>query len=300
MRKDPEGLLAEINSERARFLVVRGSETLVADSSLKLLSRDELSTAAEDFEPQRCTLLGSYESETVFAIPVAPEFSFEPATFAGLPELAAATSAAEAGLAAFAKAILSWQYAHRHCGKCGAMNSRGEAGFVMTCADDDCGHRSFPRLDPAIIVLVIDGDRALVGRQPVWPEKSFSTIAGFVEPGESLEEAVRREVREETNIRVGSVKYIASQPWPFPAALMIGFHAIAQSTEIALNDDELAEARWITREQIRSQEVLLPPKISVAYYLMQTWFDDYDGPALSELNLPNPIFRRVRPLDKKS
>lgn len=169
----------------------------------------------------------------------------------------------------------------------------------MGCTAGDCGHRSFPRLDPAIIVLVHDGERCLLGRQPSWPAGRFSTIAGFVEPGESLEDAVRREVHEETNITVAECRYLASQPWPFPAALMIGFHARAGSAEIRCNDCELAEARWVTRADIMARAVTLPPATSVAYRLIETWFDAWDGPQLATLALAGPPLRVRRPADAR-
>jgi NAD+ diphosphatase len=163
---------------------------------------------------------------------------------------------------------------------------------VAECQSDRCGHRSFPRLDPAIIVLVHRADQCLLGRQNRWPENRFSTIAGFVEPGESLEDALRREVREETNIVVGRCTYLASQPWPFPAALMIGFHADALTEDIRLNDGELAEARWLSREEIIAGTVVLPPRVSVAYRLIQAWFDQGSGPPMDTFDIPAPPFHR--------
>jgi NAD+ diphosphatase len=201
-------------------------------------------------------------------------------------------------LVAYAKAMVAWQHRHRYCGVCGKPNQAGDGGFVMQCCDHACGHRSFPRLDPAIIVLAKDNERCLLGRQASWPEDRFSTIAGFVEPGESFEDALRREVKEETNIEIGSSEYLGSQPWPFPAALMVGFHATATSHDIICNDHELAEAKWVTREDIASGDVILPPRVSIAYFLVATWFDQYDGPTLASLNLPAPPFRAPRPLDK--
>jgi len=132
-------------------------------------------------------------------------------------------------------------------------------------------------VDPAIIVLVENGDRCLLGRQRNWPEGRYSTIAGFVEPGESLEDSVRREVYEETNIRVGQVTYHSSQPWPFPSALMLGFTAEATSSDIALNDSELEDARWFTREQLRSEFPKLPFRISIARRLVDNWLNQVDG-----------------------
>ena len=135
----------------------------------------------------------------------------------------------------------------------------------------DCATEIFPRTDPAVIVLVHDGERCLLGRQASWPEHRYSTVAGFVEPGESLEDAVRREVYEETNIRVGAVSYHSSQPWPFPSALMLGFIAEATTSTIVLNDGELEDAQWFTREQLNSDFPKLPFRISIARRLVDHW-----------------------------
>ena len=143
-------------------------------------------------------------------------------------------------------------------------------------ANPECGRVLFPRVDPAIIVLVSDGERCLLGRQASWPEARYSTIAGFVEPGESLEDAVRREVYEETNIHVGGVSYHSSQPWPFPSSLMLGFHAEATSSEIVLNDAELEDARWFTREDLASDFPKLPFRISIARRLVDHWIAQGD------------------------
>jgi len=140
----------------------------------------------------------------------------------------------------------------------------------------DCGRVTFPRVDPAIIVLVSDGERCLLGRQASWPEDRYSTIAGFAEPGESLEDAVRREVYEETNVHVGEVRYHSSQPWPFPSSLMIGFVADADSSEIRLNDAELEDAQWFTRKELRSGFPKLPFKISIARRLVDHWIESGD------------------------
>jgi NAD+ diphosphatase len=137
--------------------------------------------------------------------------------------------------------------------------------------------QTFPRVDPAIIVLVAHGDRCLLGRQASWPEARYSTIAGFVEPGESLEDAVRREVYEETNIRVGEVTYHSSQPWPFPSSLMLGFTAEATSTDIELNDGELEDARWFTRDDLRSGFPKLQFRISISRKLVDHWLG-LEGP----------------------
>ena len=184
-------------------------------------------------------------------------------------------STADQSLLVHALALAEWHRAHRYCPRCGSPLDVAGAGHVLTCTG--CGRQQFPRTDPAVIMLVTDGDdRALLGRQPQWPEGRFSTLAGFVDPGESLEDAVRREVAEEVGIEVGAVRYLGNQPWPFPASLMVGFFAEAESTEIHVDDDEIAEARWFTRDQMREEAeagtLLLPGAISISRTLIETWY----------------------------
>lgn len=175
----------------------------------------------------------------------------------------------EAGLLAYARALSIWRVRHRYCGVCGSQLIPERAGHVMHCAK--CGHESFPRIDPAIIVLVSDGERALLGRQATWPAGRYSTIAGFVEPGESLEDAVAREVFEETAVRVSAADYHSSQPWPFPSSLMIGFHARAERGSIARVSGELEDARWFTKEELLAGAPVLPPSQSISYRLITAW-----------------------------
>lgn len=180
----------------------------------------------------------------------------------------------EAGLLAYARAMVLWRRRHRWCGCCGAPTSAQSAGHVMKCTAESCGAEHFPRLDPAIIVLVTDGERALLGRQAVWPPGRYSTIAGFVEPGESLEDAVAREVLEETGVTVTETDYHSSQPWPFPSSLMIGFMARASTDAVPRADEELEDVRWFSREEIASGTPLLPPPQSVSFRLIEDWFDE--------------------------
>ena len=149
--------------------------------------------------------------------------------------------------------------------------SRPTPGTVLRCTNPACAHEFFPRLDPAIIVLVSDGERALLGRQADWPARRYSTIAGFVEPGESLEDAVVREVQEETGVDVGEVRYHSSQPWPFPSSLMIGFEARAAAGSPVRVSGELEDARWFTRAQLTSGEALAPPTQSISWRLIEGW-----------------------------
>ncbi|RLV51263.1 NAD(+) diphosphatase [Nocardioides mangrovicus] len=185
----------------------------------------------------------------------------------------------DAELLVHALGIAEWLEATRFCPRCGGGLEPTHAGHELHCTGV-CGRSQFPRTDPAVIMAVIDGeaphDRILMGRNPSWPPGRYSTLAGFVEPGESMEQAVRREVLEETGVRVGEVTYIGSQPWPLPASLMVGFLARAESTEVVVDGEEIEDARWFTREQVaegsRTRELLLPGGISISHALLETWF----------------------------
>ena len=190
----------------------------------------------------------------------------------------------DAALLAYARGMLYWHRNHRFCGRCGSATRSRKGGHSRLCSNAKCGHATFPRTDPAIIVLVEhprdDGGppRCLLGRTPKLPPGVYSTLAGFVEPGESLEQTVRREVFEESGIRVGPVRYQASQPWPFPSSLMLGFHATATSSAIKRHDEELEDADWFGIEDLRGAgewgepaELCLPRRDSIARFLIQTW-----------------------------
>ena len=182
--------------------------------------------------------------------------------------------AEDAGLVVHAVALAEWHRAHRHCPRCGGVLEAAAAGHVLTCIQ--CGAQQFPRTDPAVIMVVTDGERCLLGRQEAWPEGRYSTLAGFVDPGESLEEAVRREVAEEVGVQIGEVTYVGNQPWPFPASLMVGFFAHALTTEISVDGDEISDARWFTRAQMRAEAeagtLILPGGISISRSLVEAWY----------------------------
>jgi NAD+ diphosphatase len=210
----------------------------------------------------------TYEVESIEPPPLPPGTRFE-----DLRVVASVLPIDEAGLLGYARAIISWRRRHRFCGACGAKTLSAKSGHVLVCSNPSCRHEQFPRIDPAIIVLVSDAERALLGRQATWPVGRYSTIAGFVEPGESLEDAVAREVFEETGIEVDRIEYHSSQPWPFPASLMLGFTAHAVTTEVHLRDQELEDARWFTRADLASNGTLLPPRQSISFRLIEHWFD---------------------------
>jgi NAD+ diphosphatase len=182
---------------------------------------------------------------------------------------------AEGGILAYARGILHWHSRHRFCGVCGAPTVSMQAGHVRACSAPSCKTQHFPRTDPAVIMLVSSGERCLLGRQRVWPPGMYSTLAGFVEPGESLEDAVAREVREEAGVVVAKVRYHSSQPWPFPASIMLGFHAEARSPALAVNRDELEDARWFSRSELlaspEDESFRLPRRDSIARRLVESW-----------------------------
>ncbi|MBF8293150.1 MAG: diphosphatase [Steroidobacteraceae bacterium] len=229
-----------------------------------------------DIDVDELILLGEYGGRAVFTIEIeadTPPPLADGAEFADLRLAAGLLPHEEAGLLAYARAMVSFRHRHRFCGSCGAPTRPQRAGRMMVCTNEGCATEFFPRVDPAIIVLVTQGDRALLGRQAGWPEGRYSTIAGFVEPGESLEDAVRREVFEETGIVAGATSYQSSQPWPFPRSLMLGFRAEALSNDVHLGDEELEDARWFSRAEIAAGTPLLPFPQSIAFRLIEEWYD---------------------------
>jgi NAD+ diphosphatase len=190
----------------------------------------------------------------------------------GLREVGAALSDLDAGLLVTLVALSNWHATHTHCPRCGAPTRVTQAGWSRHCDVD--GSQHFPRTDPAVIVLLHDGaDRALLGRQPSWPKGRYSTIAGFVESGESAEQCVHREVREETGVIIDDLIYRASQPWPFPASLMLGYEARVVGGTVETLDDELEDVRWFTREELRSGPAAMPPNVSIASWLINGWLE---------------------------
>ena len=184
----------------------------------------------------------------------------------------------EGELAASARAILQWHRSHRFCANCGAETEASAGGWQRNC--EACGRHHFPRTDPVVIMLITHGNSVLVGRSPGWPEGFYSLLAGFIEPGETMEAAVRREVFEEAGVRVGSVSYAASQPWPYPSSLMLGCRGEAISTEINIDPVEIADARWISREDMalvfagEHPELSEPRRGAIAHSLLEAWLAD--------------------------
>ena len=189
----------------------------------------------------------------------------------------------EASFLALSNGMFFWHNTHKFCGSCGFQNFSKEGGFVMKCSNDKCGKSHFPRTDPAIITLISFQDKVLLGRSPRFPDSMYSTLAGFVEPGESLEQALEREVFEEVGIKVKNIKYFNSQPWPFPASLMLGFFAEAVNDQMTIDYDEIEDAHWFSINELKSLEhpsisggFKLPRVDSIARRLVDTWINTFN------------------------
>ena len=273
-RRDPDWLARAVSNEEAYFAPVWRDKCLIEGEPPRVVLLGHGQTG-EPRAPEDYVFLGMFDERPAFSYEVkGDEAPFADAgQFHDLRYLGTVLPAEEANLVAHAIALTNWHRLQRFCGQCGAPTRTASAGNTRVCTADDCATQIFPRVDPAIIVLVSDGDKALLGRQSTWPEGRYSTIAGFVEPGESLEDAVRREVAEETDVLVGDVHYHSSQPWPFPSSLMLGFTADAKSHAIQLNDGELEDAQWFTRKECRSGFPKLPFRLSIARRLVDDWLN---------------------------
>lgn len=296
-RDERDWVDARASAPEARFLVLDGDDLAYIQrdaESLRWLGPDERASWLPDID---ATLLGTDDRHAYFLLrldaagPRAPDAAaLEQALDARRMHLRQAgllLDTHEAALFAYAKGLAYWQRETRHCTGCGARVALVASGHRAQCSNPDCGKLHFPRTDAAIIVIVEHDGACLLGRQASWPAGRYSTLAGFVEPGESLEDAVRREVAEEAGVRVDEVHYHSSQPWPLPASLMIGFTATAHDRTICLRDGELEDAHWFTPAQIEAGladgSFATPPKLSVSYRLLEHWLHERAGLALDEL-----------------
>ncbi len=269
-RTDEAWVAAAWASPSSKVLVLHEGEALVHDGRL-------VSAPPDEGMPGERILLG-VDSEGSVWFAVEHEGGRPAQPMAGLRSAGTLLDDRDAGLMVHAVALANWHRTHPRCARCGAPTAMASAGHLRRCLS--CSAEHFPRTDPAVIVLVTDDrGRGLLGHNPRWPERRFSTLAGFVEPGESIERAVAREVKEEVGLDVVDITYLGSQPWPFPASLMLGFTARAVDAEsLEVDGDEIAEARWFTREQLHrevvSGEVLLPPAVSIARRLVEHWWGE--------------------------
>ena len=280
-RKEPDWLARKMKDPESVFIPVRQSKVLVVDGDIPspvLLGPEQL---ARYKETQSAFFLGEQEGRAYFAVDLEEgDFgAFElVGRFRDLRAVAPLLSRDEGAILAYAQALAYWHRRNRFCGCCGGRNEIREGGHLLACSDPKCGAAHFPRTDPAIIVLIRFEDKCLLGRQPTWAPGMYSVLAGFVEPGESTEGAVAREVFEEAGVRVGNIRYHSSQPWPFPCSLMLGFTADARDDAIRLGDSELEDARWFGRSELleaaENGVVKLPPPVSISYRLLEEWLRD--------------------------
>lgn len=290
-RKDPEWLLGQKNN---------GSRWVLTYSDQNYFSKDDNSPlflpleAVQQLDLDNAVFLGVDENSNTpyFALDLTlidealvSAFLLQ-GEFIDLRKLAVVIDNQIASLLALTRGISFWHRSHRFCGRCGTENKLVAAGHARLCSNQDCGHQTFPRTDPAVIMLVrkrfADGtERCLLGRQATWPEGVYSTLAGFVDPGETLESAVAREVQEESGISVTNVQYIASQPWPFPSSVMLGFMADACGDDIQIDKDELDDARWFSRDEVKDfgewgdegEGFKVPRTDAISRYLIDHWLN---------------------------
>jgi NAD+ diphosphatase len=286
-RRDAAWLEGRLSDPATRFLPLWKLDPLVKVGESRALAwaRRELFDDVElSAQP---VLLGLDGDVAHFAVDVSslaeplPALGLEGlAKFEELRAIGSELAPAEVAIVAHARSLTDWHQRHRHCAECGGATLPVLAGAHRRCPD--CSAEHFPRTDPVAIAAVVRGDRCLLGRGHHWPDTMYSALAGFVEQGETIEEAVRREVREESGIAVGEVRYVKSQPWPFPSSLMIGCIAEAESEELVVDTAELADARWFSEDEIRAAlaerpgPLFVPPPFAIANHLLRAWIGERD------------------------
>jgi NAD+ diphosphatase len=273
LRHDPEALAAAMGDWRARLLRLDGFDPMVSDDG-----RLEWTSLADTPEDAELVFLGLIDGKPHFAASIAglrvgP--GRPPHIFALLDRL----RAGEAGTYAAARSVLDWHSRHQFCANCGQATAMFRAGWGRLC--NACGTEHFPRTDPVVIMIAEHGGRALVGRGPNWPPGRYSALAGFMEPGESIEEAVAREIFEEAGVRVNNVRYVASQPWPFPSQLMMACVAQAEHDAITIDPRELQDAIWVSRADVKralagdpAAPMIAPPHFAIAHTLLTAWAEE--------------------------
>jgi len=286
LRRDAAALDQLRASPRCRVLAVWRNQHLIIDRTAPAPVWHTGDEAISLFsEANGWALLGMREDAAHFVVDVSHidnPVSAKP--FAGRGEFVDLRAigpllARDAGsIMAYARGLMYWHHRHRFCGVCGSLTESTQGGHVRRCTNADCALDHFPRTDPAVIMLVTYGEECLLGRQKIWPAGMHSTLAGFVEPGESLEEAVIREIKEESGVDVERPVYHSSQPWPFPSSIMLGFHAEARSPTLTVNTDELETAAWYHRDALlaspENATFRLPRKDSIARRLVDDWLYD--------------------------
>lgn len=304
LRKDELKIQSLRQRPDAQLMPLWHCQSLVAQSASNTAPQAALLAYDHEIPEGQSIFLGLQDNRPLFAVDISSLDEAQrdvlaqqamaldgtplPGEFTELRMAGPALPATQGSLLAYARGLMFWNSNSRFCSSCGQSLVSANAGHTRLCSNEYCSHVDFPRTDPAVIMLVgyvpCDGSepKCLLGRSPGWPEGVFSTLAGFVEPGESLENAVRREVLEEASIHTSDVRYVASQPWPFPRSIMLGFEARATSTEIHIDPVELADAQWFTRRQLagfgnwgdEGDNFKLPRKDSIARFLIERWISE--------------------------
>ena len=296
-RDDPQWLATQANAPTTRYFLLDSSGRALLSADRRALGRFSHADCRHLFADSAPSFLGRATDADYFFLhadaAVGEHFATESGgEFLDLRAIGASLSAFEAGLFAYARGLALWQQRTRFCSTCAAPLTLESGGHRAKCTNPQCALEHFPRTDPAIIVIVEHAGRCLLGRGPQWPPGRFSTLAGFVEPGETLEDAVRREVLEESGVRVGDCDYHSSQPWPFPASIMLGFTAQALDSTIRLGS-ELAEARWFSVDELvdglRTRTLGLSSPLSVSYRLIEHWLRLTAGVQLGQLTHDDPF-----------
>ena len=285
LRSDPAWLGERLDDPASRFVAVWNQQLIISNGAAPEAYFHTRESLGVLFEAGLTPALLGVESGETSAAHFALDLSLveeelvlersQGGVLMDLRELVQIIPSAQASLLSYARGLSYWQRTHRYCGRCGKPTKSTRGGHEMTCSDEACGAAHFPRTDSAVIVLVHDGDECLLCRQSRWPPGMHSTLAGFLEPGESLEECVAREILEESNIRVADVRYHSSQPWPFPGTIMVGFMAQALNRDIEVDQDELEYAHWYKRDYLRDLSAddpfNMPGDYSISRRLIEDW-----------------------------
>ena len=281
-RQDAGWVASLLDDPETRVLPLHGLKPRIRHSSAVALDWQNVAPWRSLIDDgNTLILLGMREGRAYFALDASPSAPDADGSAMDARSVAPMIDGGEAAILAEARSLIDWHARHRFCAQCGTPSVVASGGWVRHCPD--CKAHHFPRVDPVVIMLAVKGDRCLLGRGRRRVGTRFSCLAGFMEPGETLEEAVRREVQEESGIQVGRVRYLASQPWPFPSSLMMGFLAEALTEEITIDPDELAEARWFERDEVRAMVersrsddpvpgvVTLPPPLAIGHQIARRW-----------------------------
>ena len=285
-RKNRDWLKARMNDATTRFLPLSDLKACVAPQEghfvLGWLTGTEADELLDDTKGRIRLFLGLREGIAHFAVDAGPRPAPRGRQYMDVRTVSTQLPEGEAAILAQARSMLDWHARHGFCAKCGGHTEFGEGGYMRQCQTPSCNAQHFPRTDPVVIMLVEDGERCLLGRGRNFPKGSFSALAGFMEPGESLEEAVRREIFEEAGVKVGRVRYVGSQPWPFPSSLMIGCIGTALDSTITIDPEEIETAQWFTRDQVREMmancdnpeaPARTPGRVAMAHHLILRWLN---------------------------